>query len=366
MWHEPYRVCSYRHLGEIYHSQRVARGATSTPLAQGQKLKDIIYKFDGKSRTLTDYFQRARTTGLIVLKNGQIVYEHYGFGADEKSELTSQSIAKSVTSALVGFAIADGAIKSVDDAITDYMPELKNTGYNNVPIKAILQMSSGVQWREDNSARYSDSTEFFDKVMVHGSALVPEVLQTVKGGGAPFSKFRYAGIDSIAIGSLIRKTTGKSLADYLSEKIWVPLGMEGDATWAADRKGHEIASCCLNARLRDFARFGLLMAQKGMWQGKRLLAAEWVDEATRPDRKQVQPGRLYDGYPMGYQYQWWTFPGSDFAFEALGINGQFVYVNPSKNLVIAMTNVWKDWWIDDLERETYAIFDAFGAATDVR
>ncbi|MBC8037711.1 MAG: serine hydrolase [Rhizobiales bacterium] len=365
MWDEPYRVCSYRRVGEIYDSQRVARGTVVTPLPYGEQLDGITYTYQGKQRQLAHYFAKARTTGLIVLKNGRVVYEHYGYGANERSALTSQSMAKSMTSALVGFAIADGTIKSVDDPITDYVPELKTTGYNKVPIKAILQMSSGVLWREDYSASHSDSTEFFDRVMVHNSASIPEFLQTVQRGPIPpFGKFQYASIETNAIGELVRKATGKSLAAYLSEKIWIPLGMEGDATWSSDGSGNEIASCCLNARLRDFARFGLLMAQKGMWQGKQLLPAKWVDEATRPDRKQVKPGRLYDGYPMGYQYQWWVFPGPDRAFTALGINGQFLYVNPSKNLVIVMTNVWKDWWIDDLESETYAIFDAFAQATD--
>jgi CubicO group peptidase (beta-lactamase class C family) len=164
------------------------------------------------------------------------------------------------------------------------------------------------------------------------------------------------------LGWLVSRVTGKTLSDYLSEKIWKPLGMEANANWATDGRGpdaSETGFCCLNATLRDYARFGLLMAQDGVWQGRRLLPEGWVAEATRSDMPQVQPGKLYDGYDMGYQYQWWTFPGEDHAFTAEGINGQFIYVNPAQQVVIVVTNVWKDWWIEELEDHTHAIFDSF-------
>jgi CubicO group peptidase (beta-lactamase class C family) len=167
------------------------------------------------------------------------------------------------------------------------------------------------------------------------------------------------------LGLLVHQVTGKSLSAYLAEKIWAPLGMEGDAGWVTeDRsdKALEAPFCCLNARLRDYARFGQFMLQGGAWNGKQLLPANWVSEATRPDRSQVDFGALYSGYPMGYQYQWWVSPGADHAFTAEGVNGQFIYVNPAKKLVVVMTSVWPEFWDNRLAKESFALFDAIGAA----
>jgi len=312
---------------------------------------------------MDDYFKRARTTGLIVLKDGKIVYEHYGFGADEHSLLTSQSVAKSITSTLVGFAIGDGLIRSVDDPISDYLPELKGSGYEGVPIKAVLQMSSGVDYTESyDSGSMSDSEKMWNEALIYNKKPLTEFVRNIKRSREPFKRFNYAGIESQALGWLVSRVTGKTMSDYLSEKMWKPLGMEANANWATDGRGpaaNETAFCCVNATLRDYARFGLLMAQDGVWQGRRLLPEGWVAEATRSDMPQVQPGKLYDGYDMGYQYQWWTFPGEDHAFTAEGINGQFIYVNPAEKVVIVVTNVWKDWWIEDLEHHTHAIFESF-------
>jgi CubicO group peptidase (beta-lactamase class C family) len=271
-------------------------------------------------------------------------------------------VAKSITSTLVGFAIGDGLIKSVDDPISDYLPELKGSGYDGVPIKAILQMSSGVSFIEDYDTSVSDSTRMWEGSLVKNETPINEFVRNIKRTREPFKSFHYASVEPVALGWLVSRVTGKTLSDYLAEKMWVPLGMDADANWVTDGPGPnatEAAFCCINATLRDYARIGLLMTQDGVWQGKRLLPDGWVAEATRPDRPQVQPGKLYAGYQMGYQYQWWTFPGEDHAFTAEGVNGQFVYVNPAEDLVIVMTSVWKDWWSDDLEAHTHAIFDAF-------
>lgn len=364
MWDDPYIIGSYRHLGEIYASRLVPRASQPSELPRGEQIEFPAYDLRGTPRDLEDYVLRARTTGLIVLKNGKVVYERYWFGADEHSLFTSMSVAKSITSTLVGFAVGDGLIKSVDDPISDYLPELKGSGYEGVPIKAVLQMSSGVDFTEDYDSAMSDSTRMWNKSLVYNNTPIIDFVRKVKRSREPFATFNYAGVEPVALGWLVSRVTGKTLSDYLAEKMWGPVGMEADANWVTDGRGAdaaEAAFCCFNATLRDYARFGLLMAQDGVWQGKRLLPANWVAEATRPDRPQVQPGKLYAGYQMGYQYQWWTFPGEDHAFTGQGVNGQFVYVNPAENLVIVMTSVWKDWWSDDLEAHTYAIFDSFAA-----
>jgi CubicO group peptidase (beta-lactamase class C family) len=314
---------------------------------------------------LDDFFKRSRTSGMIVLKDGKIVFERYMLGADEYTLFYSASLAKSVTSTLLGFAIGDGLIRSVDDPISDYLPELKGSGYDGVPIKAVLQMSSGVGWTEVYGTLNSDVGHMFNESVVLNRKPITDFARSIKRRRAPFASFSYAGVDPVAIGWLVSRVTSKNLADYLSEKLWVPLGIKSDAKWVTDGGGTtatEVTMCCLNATLRDYARFGLLMAQNGVWRGKQLLPSTWVREATQPDRPQVGNGKLFSGYKLGYQYYWWTFPGEDHAFEAQGIHGQFIYVNPNQNLVIVMTNAWPKYWDDGLEVETYAVFDAFEAA----
>jgi CubicO group peptidase (beta-lactamase class C family) len=363
MWDDPYIVGSYRHFGEIYASRLVPAVDEGVPLPRGEMITGFQYTLRSTTRSMEDYYKRARTTGLIVLKDGKIVFEHYGFGADEHSLLTSQSVAKSVTSTLVGFAIGDGLIRSVDDPISDYLPELKGSGYDGVPIKAVLQMSSGVDFTEDYDAgSMSDSERMWNQALIYNKEPLTEFVRDIKRSRDPFKRFNYAGIETQTLAWLVSRVTGKTLSDYLSEKIWKPLGMEANANWATDSRkpdANETGFCCLNATLRDYARFGLLMVQDGVWNGQRLLPEGWVAEATQSDMPQVQPGKLYDGYEMGYQYQWWTFPGEDHAFTAEGINGQFIYVNPREKLVIVVTNVWKDWWSSDLEDHTHAIFASF-------
>lgn len=367
MWQDPYMIGSFQHWDDIYPVRTVPRSGPVFELPRAaEPIRLESFEFAGETRALEDYFARARTTGLVVLKDGVVMYERYRLGADEHSRFASMSVAKSVVSTLVGFAVADGLIAGVDRPITDYLPELAGTGYDGVPIKAVLQMSSGVAFSEDYESPSSDFMRLWYEVVTYQKLRLNTAVARAKPGVPPFSVFNYSGLDTAALGLLVARVTGRTLSDYLAEKLWGPLGMEADALWGVeDRRpdATEVAFCCFNATLRDYARFGLLMAQKGNWQGRQLLPAAWVEEATRPDRPQVAPGRLYPDYPLGYQYQWWTFPGPDGAFTAQGVNGQFLYVNPAARLVIAMTSAWPDFWDDGLETETYALFDALAAAT---
>jgi CubicO group peptidase (beta-lactamase class C family) len=346
--------------GEMRYSRLVHRGETVSMLPRGEQIAA-----PSTALPLDDFFERSRTSGVIVLKDGKIVFERYMHGTDEHTLLYSASMAKSFTSTLVGFAIGDGLIRSVDDPISDYLPELKGSGYDGVPIKAVLQMSSGVAWNQVYGTPDSDVDRMFNESLVLNKTPITDFARSAKRRSTPFFRFSYAGVDAVAIGWLVSRVTGKNLTSYLSEKLWVPLGMEADAKWVTDGDGPaatEAITCCLRATLRDYARFGLLMAQNGVWNGKQLLRPTWVKEATQPDRPQVGNGKLYSGYTLGYQYYWWTFPGEDHAFEAQGTRGQFIYVNPRQNLVIVMTNDWPRPWDTGLEAETYALFKAFEAA----
>ena len=366
MWRDENYIGALRHMGEIYFARPIRRGDAVSELPRGTMIESLTYQHGGKELALEDYFARAKTTGLLVLKDGKIVYEHYGLGADERSLLTSWSMAKSFTSTLVGFAIGDGLIASVDDPIDKYVPELKGSGYEGVPIKAVLQMSSGVDFVEDYGRGDSDSNILWASTIATNNRSVTEFLQKAKHGRPPFEAFNYSGLDTLALGWLVNKVTGKTLSDYLSEKVWMPLGMEADANWNLDGEGadaHEIAFCCINATLKDYGRFGQFLLDNGRWGGSQLLPSGWVAEATNPDRPQVMPGKLHEGWTLGYQYQWWVFPnaGDDAlgGFTAQGINGQFLYVNPKERLVIVATNAWDRFWDDDLESEIYDVFFAF-------
>lgn len=365
MWRDPYMIGSFRHWTDIFPARIVPRSGPVSPLPHAAgAAAPAEASLDGTIFPIEDYFARARTTGVVVLKDGQIVYERYMQGADERSQFTSMSVSKSIVSTLLGFAIADGLVSGVDRPVTDYLPELKGSGYDGVPIKAILQMSSGVDFREEYGSQ-SDFLDMWEEVVHYQKVPLAEYVKRARRGEAPYTRFNYASIDTAVIGLLVSRVTGKTLSDYLAAKLWGPLGMEADASWGIDDRraeASEVSFCCFNATLRDYARFGLFMARKGMWQGKQLLPAAWIDEATHPDRPQVAPGRLYPDYGLGYQYQWWVFPGPDGAFTAQGVHGQFLYVNPATHIVIAMMAAWPDFWDDTLEMQTYAVFDAFAAA----
>ncbi len=367
MWNDPYMIGSYRHWDEIYPVRTIRRGGEVSELAYGEQIGALTYRRGDRQRTIDEYFERTRAVGIVVIKDDEIVFERYGHGADETSQFTSMSVAKSIVSTLVGFAIDDGLIESVDDPIDKYVPELTGTGYEGVPIRAVLQMSSGIRFIEEYSSSASDSYRIWIETVHYRTKRLDDYVAEMERTQDPYFDFNYKGVDTAALGWLVASVTGRNLSDYAAEKIWIPLGMESDASWGLDGRGEdatEIAFCCVNATLRDYARFGLFMLHRGEWNGAQLLPEAWVDAATVPDGEQVEPGRLYPGYPLGYGFQWWTFAGDEPAYSAIGVNGQFIYIIPGRNMVIAANHVWEDFWDNSLEKEFYALVDGFVAATD--
>lgn len=367
MWNDPYMIGSYRHWDDIYPVRTIPRAGEVSELEYGTLIDELTYTRGDQQRDLDEYFERSRATGLIVIKDDEVVFERYALGADETSRFTSMSVAKSIVSTLVGFAIDDGLIDSIDDPIEKYVPQLKGTGYEGVPIKAVLQMSSGITFTEEYDSAASDSTKLWIETVAYRTKRLDDYVAEMTRFQEPFADFNYKGVDTAALGWLVSSVTGKNLSEYASEKIWGPLGMEADASWGLDGRGEdatEIAFCCVNATLRDYARFGLFFLHRGAWNGEQLLSEDWVEAATVPDGDQVEVGKLYPGYPLGYGFQWWTFEEYDGAYSAIGVNGQFIYVIPEKNMVIAANHVWEDFWDGSLEKEFYALVAGFVAATD--
>lgn len=285
----------------------------------------------GAGDPAADYTAANNVAGLLVLQDGKIRMERYARGYSAKGRYTSFSVAKSVTSTLVGAAIEDGFIKSVDDPVTRYIPELAGSGYDGVTVKQILTMTSGVAWNEDYTDPKSDVASMFSIPLKPGEDATIAYLRTLKREAEPGTKWVYKTGETNLIGVLVTKATGKTLAAYLEEKIWKPFGMEQDAFWMTDTGGQDVGGCCLSVSLRDYGRIGQLVLNGGMIGGKRVVPADWFEQATHKQADIGTPGR-------GYGYQWWTV--DDGSFMAVGIFGQTIYIDPASKLVVVMSSAW--------------------------
>src|SRR4030095_16805972 len=295
---------------------KIAKGAKASALPRGAPIAGVDL----------DAFNVANDSmGMVVVHRGKIRYERYWQGADETTHFTSWSMAKSVTSTLVGLAYGDGKIAKLEDPITKYVPELASSAYKDVTVEQALQMSSGVKFIEDYSVPQSDVARFANQGVRGGKA--NEFLTTLTEKAAPpGTKFNYNSAETQVLGWIVKNATVEAPSKLLSERIWQRAGMEDDAEWIVDRpNGMEVTGMGINARLRDYARFGVLMLHDGMHDGARVLPVGWVARATKPSAPSVQIGNLFEGAPLGYQYQWWV--RSPTQFEAEGAYGTFVYVS---------------------------------------
>ncbi|CAH0350349.1 serine hydrolase [Aquabacterium sp. CECT 9606] len=272
-----------------------------------------------------------RSAALIVLHDGKVRLERYGLGFDGNGRWTSFSVAKSVTSTLVGAAIRDGFIKSMDDKITDYIPEMKGSAYDDVNVRQLLTMTSGVRWNEDYADPNSDVARFNNHKPEEGVNALVSYMRRLPRDVPAGTRWHYSTGETNLIGILLGQAVKKPLATYLSEKIWVPAGMEQQATWILSKTGQEISGCCIQAAARDYARFGLFIADGARVNGQSIVPEGWLAEATSTRVDIGQPGR-------GYGYQWWTF--ADGSFMARGIFGQGIFIDPKRKLVIVTNANW--------------------------
>lgn len=287
-----------------------------------QPWPEFTGKYGGAMHTYPNFLEEHKTVAFLVIRNDSILYENYFNGYEQDDIVASFSMAKSVTSILIGCAIDDGLIKSVDEPIINYIPELKDNGLDNVTIKHVLQMTSGIDFNESYANPFGDAASFY-----YGRNL-RRVIYKMKPKIEPGKKFEYISGNTQLLGLILTNVLkGKSVTEYLQEKIWSKLGMEYDASWSIDSEKHglEKTFCCINARARDFAKIGRLYLNKGNWNGEQIVSESWVEESTKLD--------ITDGSASYYQYQWWL-PNKDGAFMANGILGQFIYVYPKKNLIM--------------------------------
>ena len=277
------------------------------------------------------YMASQRNAGLIIIQDGKIRLEKYALGYGAAGRWTSFSVAKSFTSTLVGAAVKDGYIKSLDDKVTAYIPGLKGSAYDDVSVRQLLTMTSGVKWNEDYTDPKSDVAQFNLQQPVAGEDITVSYMKTLPREAPAGSKWVYKTGETNLIGVLVSSATGKTLSAYLSEKVWKPFGMEQDAVWMLGPTGHEISGCCMSASLRDYARFGQFMLNGGVAGGHKVVPDDWLSSATVKQADIDLPGR-------GYGYQWWT--NDDGSFAAQGIFGQGIFIDPARKLVIALNGNW--------------------------
>jgi CubicO group peptidase (beta-lactamase class C family) len=354
-WHRD----GQRTLSEAFPTRIVSRGGPIATLSESRReLGAVTYEHAGERYTLDAFLKRNHTQGIVVLYRGNLVFERYYDGASDASRFTSWSVAKSLTATLVGMALADGKIRSLDDTLGKYVPALRTTAYDGVTIDQALRMRSGIAFTEEYAEGASDIATYMQTSVIEQFGSADRLAAGYPLAADPGTIFNYNTAETQILGWLVREVTNKSHAAYLEEKLWRPLGMEHDASIVLDRpgpEGIEMAGCCLNASLRDWARFGQLHLQRGVWQGKQILAEDWVRRATSPSGES-------DSF---YGYQWWLFDEGRFSAE--GVHGQFIFVDPAHDLVIAKASVWPVAWDDALADEAMAAFDAAGrhlAATD--
>ena len=291
------------------------------------------FSYESQVLNTAEYLDSSGTQGLLVLQQDSLVFEAYYDGQTEDTRHISWSVSKSFISALFGIAMEEGHIKSIDQTVEEYLPELIGSGYEGVKIKDVLQMSTGVGFNEDYADFNSDINRWFRSFAFGDSQ--DEFAATLVREKEPGTYNHYVSINTHVLGMILVKATGKSLTDYLQEKIWQKIGMEHDAYWVADNEGMEMALGGLNATLRDYAKMGQLFLHNGNWQGEQVVPAAWVKASVTSDAPHLIPGNPNSAdSSLGYGYQWWIPESTEGEFMAIGVFHQMIYINPTTQTVI--------------------------------
>ena len=318
---------------EIFPTSKLSHSSKPLIFKKGASLElPSNFIFEDKVVKVDEYLSRTDTSALLILKDGKISYENYWLTGGKNVQWISMSVAKSFISALIGIAIDQGHIKSLEDKVTDYVPQLKNSAYDNVRIKDILQMSSGASWNEDYSDPNSDINRS-SKIFAIGGSL-DEFSASLKKELKPGSYNRYNSTDTQVLGMLLREATRTSVTKYMQEMLWHPMGAQDSGYWILDSKNMEMAYAGFNATARDYAKLGELYRLGGKINGKQIIPRDWVKASVKPDAPHLMPGdNPLSDFPLGYGYQWWV-PDLSGDFSAIGVYNQFIYVSPKSNMVI--------------------------------
>ncbi len=353
-------VSTFRNIDRLFPTRTIKAGGKASDLPKSDsQLGKVSAEVDDETYDLFDYLALNQVSGLIVLKDGKVVYETYQRGNTPKTRWMSMSVAKSISSTLVGAAVKDGLIKSLDDNVVTYVPRLNGTAYDDVSVRDVLMMSSGVKWNEKYTDPASDRRALLKAQIAQKAGGAMDVMAKLPRAADPGTVNNYSTGETQVLAEILHGAIKRPLAEYLSEKIWTPYGMEADAKWWLESPdGIEIGGSGLSATLRDFARFGQFVLEDGKAGGKAVLPDGWVKEASTPKT-------LKGGEALEYGYMWWTgwtdAAKKDGAFSAVGIQGQYVYINPAHNVVIAQTAA-EPKPTDKEAIDPMAFFDAIVAA----
>ena len=342
---QPYNFYYFHHIDQLgFRTDWVRKPDRVYSLREPATPFSLHYEFSGAKYSLDDYLRRNYATGFLILHDDQIVFERYLHGAEQGSRFVSQSVGKSIVSILVGVAVDEGKIQNIDDPVDKYLPYLQSSGYHGVSIRNILEMATGVDYSENYRDPHSGAA-LIGAALITGKPTFHEFAASVKTTATtPGTKFNYQSVNTQVLGLLLEKVTGKRLNQYAEEKLWKKIGAQSDAFFYESKDQPDTcAFACFNATLRDYGRVGLMMMGGGSLGRERVVPASWVHDSTTPGADFLKPGALGEiGGPLGYAYQWWSPPGDDGAFEAEGIYGQSIYVNPRRHVVIVQTSAWPE------------------------
>lgn len=339
---DPKLVDLWSRMDEFHAARGVQRAVTARELKRAAPDAGLEKLLDG-------FLDAHPNTGLLVLKGDTILAERYQYGRTAQQRLASASVAKTVLGMLVGIAVHEKKL-SLDDTVSKYLPELQNHAYGDTTVRDLLTMSSGVGDGKAEPTRI-EGAKLVHNTLWRGTEGGVEAIREFELREAPAGmRFRYASADSEVLGLVLRAAIREPLANYLSDRIWRPMGAEAHATWLLDKAGYETGYCCINAVLRDYARFGMLLANYGALDGKQIIPAEWVKAATTPSAPHLKVGTATPN--NGYGYQTWILgrrhpraggdPVFDGRFAALGYHGQAIFIDPARKLVVVHTAVWAD------------------------
>jgi len=353
------QVHTFRNIDRLFPVRVVKHGPHVLALPPApRRLTRVEFSSGGKNYDLIDYMALNRVTALLVLKDGKIAYEDYEMGNTEKTRWMSMSMVKTITASLIGAAIKDGHIKSIDDPVVQYVTRLRGSAYDGVSIRYLLEMASGVKWDETYTNPASDRRRMLTAQIAQKPGGILDLMASLPRAGAPGTIWNYSTGETFVAGAVVRAAVGRPLADYLSERIWSRVGMESDATWWLESPdGLEIGGSGLSATLRDYGRFGLFLMNDGVAGGDKILPDGWVRDAGT--------SKAIGGTVVDYGYMTWPLAAragstNDGSFQAIGIYGQHIYVNPREHVVIVVWGALPK----PSGKETIADQDFFAAATE--
>jgi CubicO group peptidase (beta-lactamase class C family) len=341
------KVGALSHFDLLFPARTIAASSAPTPFRRATSEPVVRYNFAGEERTLEQYLERRPVTGFLVARGDTILIERYQYGRTDKHRLTSFSMAKTIVGLLVGIAVEEGAIRSIDDPARVYVPALRGTAYGATPIKALLQMRSGVRFKEDYADHASDIYTLARLTLEQDpGGSIDAVKRFDFRLAAPGKAFSYSSADTVVLGLVVAGATGRTLSDYAREKLWQPLGTEAEASWIVDAKGHEVTFAYFNAVLRDWARLGLMLANHGVWAKRSIVPRQWLAASIANSSETEAMTR--------YGYHVWLSADSR-RFVLQGLRGQFVLADPESGLVLVQTALSSE---DFLNAELSALWTA--------